>query len=92
MRGSAELFVSKAWQALPSCCAEEQLLDLYISNNNWQEFEIKKSTIDHLYYIRFLSENPCPKEVHIDYVLKMPAHYRTKPLLNVIALNQTHPR
>ena len=89
-RAKQRLFLTQYWQALPSCCAGEELAHLCIQGAHQDDFEIKKSPENLLYYIRKRSPSSVRDAVTVDYLLKMPLQYQSMPMLNIVSLWKTH--
>lgn len=88
--GDKSFSVTTAWQALPSLDPNESLLDIAIKGLKKDDFEIKYSKENHLYYIRLTKPDAAPLDTTINLLLRMPKHYRKNPLFNTLTKNPEH--
>jgi hypothetical protein len=88
--GEKNFSLTENWQSLPSLHPNETLLDIAIKGLKRNDFEIKYSTKNHLYYIRLTKPTAEPRDVTINLVLQMPKEYRTNPIFNTLAPNSEH--
>lgn len=88
--GKKKLSLTEDWQALPSLHPGETLLDIAIRGLKKDDFKIKYSKENHLYYIRLLKPTTEPKEVFCNLLLRMPKQYRANPVFNTLAAHPEH--
>ena len=87
--GEVTLRLSEFWQAIPSLHPNETLLDLSIKGLNANEFEIKYSEKNHLYYIRLIKPSE-PKKFALHFLLQMPKEYSAHPIFNTLLPDSKH--
>lgn len=90
LKGDKKLTLSKNWQALPSIHPGENLLDIAINGLKKEDFEIKYSKENHLYFIRLRNPTAEPQEFFTNLLLRMPKHYRAHPIFNTLSPNPKH--
>lgn len=83
--------MTENWLALPSLHPGETLLDIAIKGFKKDDFEIKYSNENRLYYIRLLKPTAQSQDVFINLLLRMPKQYRANPVFNTLsALSSEH--
>lgn len=90
LKGDKKLTLSKNWQALPSVHPGESLLDIAIKGLKKEDFEIKYSKENHLYFIRLCNPTAEPQEFFTNLLLRMPKQYRAHPIFNTLSPNPKH--
>jgi hypothetical protein len=88
--GEKNFSLTENWQSLPSLHPNETLLDIAIKGLKRNDFEIKYSAKNHLYFIRLTKPTAEPRDVTINLLLQMPKEYRANPILNTLASNSDH--
>lgn len=89
--GEKNFCLTRDWQALPSLDPNETLVDIAIKGLKKDDFEIKYSKENHLYYIRLAKPNAIPVDTTVHLLLRMSKHYRANPVFNTLAKNPEHP-
>lgn len=82
--------MTENWRALPSLQPGETLLDIAIEGLKKEDFEIKYSKENHLYFIRLLKPIPESRDTFINLLLRMPQHYRVNPVFNTLITRPEH--
>ncbi|KTD03973.1 hypothetical protein [Fluoribacter gormanii] len=91
IEGKKRLSLTENWLALPSLHPGETLLDIAIKGFKKDDFEIKYSKENRLYYIRLLKPTAQSQDVFINLLLRMPKQYRANPVFNTLsALSSEH--
>ncbi|KTD06158.1 hypothetical protein Lgra_2935 [Legionella gratiana] len=88
--GEKNVCLTRDWQALPSLDPNETLVDVAIKGLKKDDFEIKYSQENHLYYIRLTKSKAVPIDATINLLLRMPKHYRSNPIFNTLTKNPEH--
>lgn len=83
--GKKDITLNATWQAIPSLHPQEVLSDVVIEGLKENQFEIRYNESTHLYFIR-LQEGVEPKTYPIHFLLSLPKHYKSSPLLNTLNL------
>jgi hypothetical protein len=83
-KGKKELILTEEWQALPSLDPNEILLDIAINGLKKDNFQIKYSRENHLYYIRLTEPLGEPKSVSVDLLLRMSTSYQKNVVFNTL--------
>lgn len=89
--GEKSFCLTRDWHALPSLDPNEKLLDIAIKGLKKDDFEVKYSKENHLYYIRLAKPKAAPIDATIHLLLRMPKHYRATPVFNTLTKNPEHP-
>lgn len=89
-KGEKSFELTKDWHVLPSLDPNETLLDVAIKGLKKDDFEIKYSKENHLYYIRLTTPKAASKDITINLLLRMPKHYRANPVFNTLKTNPEH--
>ncbi|WP_010653123.1 hypothetical protein [Fluoribacter dumoffii] len=90
MEGKKKVSLTENWRALPSLQPGETLLDIAIEGLKKEDFEIKYSKENHLYFIRLLKPIPESRDTFINLLLRMPQHYRVNPVFNTLITRPEH--
>ncbi|WP_115701089.1 hypothetical protein [Legionella sainthelensi] len=88
--GEKSICLTSDWQALPSLDPNEKLLDIALKGLKKDDFEIKYSKENHLYYIRLAKPKTAPIDVTVHLLLRMSKHYRANPVFNTLTKNPEH--
>lgn len=88
--GGKSICLTSDWQALPSLDPNEKLLDIAIKGLKKDDFEIKYSKENHLYYIRLVKPKAAPIDATVHLLLRMSKNYRANPIFNTFTKKTEH--